>query len=41
VAPLHLVGYRRRNVIEGEEARFLGHAGMKDNLKEKIAELVL
>ena len=41
MAPLHLVCDRRGNIIKRKQARFLGHAGMKDDLKEKIAEFVL
>ena len=41
MAPLHLVRDRLGNIFEGEEALFLGHPSMEDDLKKKIAELVL
>ena len=41
VAPHHLVGDRRGDVVEGEQPGFLGHAGMEHDLKQQIAELVL
>src|SRR5215469_112868 len=41
VTPLHFVGDRRSDVVEGEHSGFLRHASMKDNLEEKIAQLVL
>jgi hypothetical protein len=41
MAAQHLVGDRCGNILEGEEAGLLGHAGMEDDLKEQVAELVL
>ncbi len=41
MTPLHLVRDRLGNIFEGEEALFLGHPSMEDDLKKKIAELVL
>ena len=41
MAPLHLIRDRGGNIFEGKEPTFLGHSGMEDDLKQKIAELVL
>src|SRR3546814_10441541 len=41
VAALHLVADRGRDIGEVEQAGFLGHAGMEDDLEEQIAEFVL
>jgi len=40
MAPLHLIRNCRGNIFEREEALFLGHPGVEDDLKQKIAELV-
>ena len=37
----HLVGNRRGNILEGEEPGLFGHPGMKNHLKQQIAEFVL
>ena len=39
--PLHLVGDRLGDVIEREQPGLLGHAGVKHDLKQEIAEFVL
>jgi hypothetical protein len=41
MTPFHLVRYGQRNILESKETRFLCDAGMKHDLKKKIAELVL
>src|SRR5258708_5284995 len=41
MAAQHLVGDRAGDVVEVEEAGLLGHARVKDDLEEQIAELVL
>ena len=38
MAVFHLVGNGGDDIIEAEEAIFLGHSRMKDNLQEKVAE---
>jgi hypothetical protein len=41
VAALHLVRNCGGDVVEGEGAGFLGHAGVKDDLEQQVAEFVL
>ena len=41
VAPDHLVDDRRGDIVKGEQPGLLGHARMKDDLKQQIAEFVL
>ncbi len=41
VAAHHLVGDRLGHIVEIEQPRFLGHAGVKYDLEQQIAELVL
>ena len=41
MAPHHLVGDRRGDVVEGEMPGFLGHAGVEHDLQQQIAQFVL
>jgi hypothetical protein len=36
----HLVDQAARDVVEGEGATFLGHAGMEDHLEQQVAEFL-
>ena len=41
MAPQHLVADRSRDVVERERAGLLGHARVKHDLEQQVAELVL
>ena len=41
MAPDHLLGNATGDVVEGEVAGFLGHAGVEDDLEQQVAQLVL